>query len=544
MLWSQTRRLFPCRCFTIGALTVFAQPGQYLYTGSKTNITLNPGTYIITAYGAQGGYGAGGGGGLGAGMSAKFSFAEVTTLTLLVGGAGGGYIRPGGGGGAGGGGGGSFVVNGSTPLVIAGGGGGGGAATGGGAGVTNSNGSGGGAGGDAYGGGGGGGFLGGGADGSGGTGYIAVAAGGGGSGFLSGGGGGSGTEFAGSGGYGGGGGGGYVYPGGSGGGGGGCSGGVGGNGSADSGGGGGGSIIDSSAVAVLTRLSGVASPGGSPHGEIIITYPPALTGPPAHITASTGGTATFTADISGSPPFKYQWLFNGTNISGATNAQLSLANVSTTDLGFYSVTITNFAGSVTSAPAGLFIADLKWLAGLIVTGPAGTNFGLQATADLVTGGPWMTLTNISLPARPYIYIDYRSPTNPRQFYRLAATNMVANPATLDLKRFAGLVIQWPAGTNYDLQSLPVSGNVTNWTTLANFGQAAQPYIYGRLQFSDESANLPHRAGTGLQHPAHQGREPPFPAARRFSPLVYPARRRFFINGRSTGQTLPAPPIFP
>jgi hypothetical protein len=40
------------------------------------------------------------------------------------------------------------------------------------------------------------------------------------------------------------------------------------------GGGGGGSIIDSSAIMVLSEVSGVASPNGSPNGEIIINAVP------------------------------------------------------------------------------------------------------------------------------------------------------------------------------------------------------------------------------------------------------------------------------
>jgi PEP-CTERM motif len=53
----------------------------------------------------------------------------------------------------------------------------------------------------------------------------------------------------------------------------------GGGGNGDSGGsqgtgGGGGSIIDSSATMVLAEISGVASPNGSPNGEIIITAVP------------------------------------------------------------------------------------------------------------------------------------------------------------------------------------------------------------------------------------------------------------------------------
>ena len=38
-----------------GVLAGYAQTGQYLFTGSETTSTLNPGLYYITAYGAQGG---------------------------------------------------------------------------------------------------------------------------------------------------------------------------------------------------------------------------------------------------------------------------------------------------------------------------------------------------------------------------------------------------------------------------------------------------------------------------------------------------------
>jgi hypothetical protein len=38
----------------LGMLAGSAQTNKYLFSGSKTNITLNPGIYIITAYGAPG----------------------------------------------------------------------------------------------------------------------------------------------------------------------------------------------------------------------------------------------------------------------------------------------------------------------------------------------------------------------------------------------------------------------------------------------------------------------------------------------------------
>jgi len=251
----------------LGLLAGSAQTNKYLFSGSETNITLNPGTYVITAYGAPGGnlyYYGGIGGGLGAEMSAEFRFSASTTLTLLVGG-GGGYA------GTGGGGGGSFVVEGGTPLIIAGGGGGGGysggfgSSLGGSGNVSTSGGS---------------GVLGGGAGGTNGGGGGSYASGGGG-GFLGNGGSSAGTGggsfvtggYGGldGGGYGGGGGAFSVEGDGEGAGGGGFSGGGGG----DGGGGGGGSIIDSSEIAILNEVSGIASPEDSTNGEIIIIALPA-----------------------------------------------------------------------------------------------------------------------------------------------------------------------------------------------------------------------------------------------------------------------------
>jgi hypothetical protein len=255
-----------------GALASSAQTNQYLFTGSKRNITLNPGIYKITAYGAQGGTCPSGPGGLGAEMEAEFSFSGLTTLTLLVGG--GGARNPAGGSG-GGAGGGSFVVNGTVPLLVAGGGGGSAVGSGGGPGLTGTsgagssgpggtNGTGGGIG--QYGGGGGGGYLTGGGAPDALSGFPGIS-------FLSGGYGGPGNFYGGAGGYGGGAGGGYS----GGGGGGGYSGGGGGRygvATAGGGGGGGGSYISSNAIAIIAEVSGIASPDGSPNGEIIITAIP------------------------------------------------------------------------------------------------------------------------------------------------------------------------------------------------------------------------------------------------------------------------------
>jgi hypothetical protein len=112
--------------------TASGQTTIFSYTGTEMTFTFGPGTYGITAYGAQGGTGAipfNTAGGLGAEMSGEFYFSANTTLTLLVGGAGDGSGGGGGGGYSAGGGSGGY---GGGAGGYGGGGGGGGYSGGGG----------------------------------------------------------------------------------------------------------------------------------------------------------------------------------------------------------------------------------------------------------------------------------------------------------------------------------------------------------------------------------------------------------------------------
>jgi N-acetylneuraminic acid mutarotase len=155
---------------------------------------------------------------------------------------------------------------------------------------------------------------------------------------------------------------------------------------------------------------------GSRSGSSTLTVvsSPVISLQPTNNTVSPNGSVTLNVSASGGG-LSYQWQFNGTNITGATGASLAITNVSPANIGVYTVIVNNAAGSVTSTSVILTSVGIKMFAGIIVDGPLGSNYLIQATSNLLSG--WTTLTNLALPSQPYIFIDYNSPANSQQFYR-------------------------------------------------------------------------------------------------------------------------------
>jgi hypothetical protein len=85
--------------------------------------------------------------------------------------------------------------------------------------------------------------------------------------------------------------------------------------------------------------------------------PPSITTQPTNQTVVATTNVTLTVEAAGSGPLSYQWLLNGTNLSnngqfsGVTSPTLLIPYALPSQSGGYSVVVTNFAGSVTSAVA-------------------------------------------------------------------------------------------------------------------------------------------------------------------------------------------------
>lgn len=97
--------------------------------------------------------------------------------------------------------------------------------------------------------------------------------------------------------------------------------------------------------------------------------------------------------IEGTPPFYYQWRYNGTNLPGATDRDLALANLKQSQEGDYSLVVGNSFGSVTSSIIKLIVLD----ANLVVYSPTDDGAGSLRYALLaanVLGGGTVTFSNV------------------------------------------------------------------------------------------------------------------------------------------------------
>jgi hypothetical protein len=82
---------------------------------------------------------------------------------------------------------------------------------------------------------------------------------------------------------------------------------------------------------------------------------PFIISQPSDLTGALGGSVTLGVDAGGTPPLSYQWRFNGSPITNATNASLILTNLTTNQSGAYSVQVTNPSGSILSSNANLIV---------------------------------------------------------------------------------------------------------------------------------------------------------------------------------------------
>lgn len=148
--------------------------------------------------------------------------------------------------------------------------------------------------------------------------------------------------------------------------------------------------------------------------------PPGLFTQPLSQTNSPGATASFTVSAFGVLPLKYQWQFDGVNISGATDNTYTIANLQQSQSGSYNVIVTNKLGRISSSNAVLVIQTPYILQPILqnqtisISFPAllGTNYTIESSADLIH---WTPRTNFTATTPAVLFSD--PATNSFLFYR-------------------------------------------------------------------------------------------------------------------------------
>lgn len=128
--------------------------------------------------------------------------------------------------------------------------------------------------------------------------------------------------------------------------------------------------------------------------------PPTITTQPASQTVVAGNDPTFTVAAAGSPTPTFQWTLNGAPIAGATNASLTLVNVTAANAGTYRATATNSKGSVTSSPATLAVVippvvTTQPVSRTVLTGSS-VSLGVVATGTPTLAYQW-ALNGVAIP---------------------------------------------------------------------------------------------------------------------------------------------------
>jgi len=128
------------------------------------------------------------------------------------------------------------------------------------------------------------------------------------------------------------------------------------------------------------EVSGTCSPPtNSSPATLVVNTPPSITSQPASLTNGFGTTATFSVRATGTG-LTYQWLRNGTNltdggnVSGATTATLTLANVTSSDASTnYTVLVSGTCNPPATSSAATLDVRLLIAFQLLSTQPPGTN---------------------------------------------------------------------------------------------------------------------------------------------------------------------------
>jgi hypothetical protein len=216
----------------------------------------------------------------------------------------------------------------------------------------------------------------------------------------------------------------------------------------------------------------------------VAAQPPTILTQPEDDTVYAGQKAQFTVQADGSAPLSYQWYNGSSAVPGATNSSYSFPTTPGEDGESFTVVVTNFVGSVTSAVAGLSVST-----GLLIDAPLTSitrEAGSAAAFEIVAEG-----------AEPITYQWYDSDSNPIP----GATNNVLwlynVQLTNDSDTYYVAIINPYTSINSDPATLNVQARAVSVATngYAQVVIADGPVAYWRLDEANGSSDAVDAVGS-------------------------------------------------
>jgi hypothetical protein len=194
---------------------------------------------------------------------------------------------------------------------------------------------------------------------------------------------------------------------------------------------------------------------------------PVVAGSFGAVTRNIGQILTLTVSATGTAPLAYQWSKNGTAVSGATAATLTVASVTALDAGNYSCAVTNSAGTTIS---GVFAVTINATAATVtLAGLTATYSGAPRTVTATTSpfGLAVTITyngSANAPTAAGSYAVVATISDASYTGRAEGTLVIARaPQSIAL---APLPATLTAGTAFALSGTATSGGPVTFTVLA------------------------------------------------------------------------------
>ena len=214
--------------------------------------------------------------------------------------------------------------------------------------------------------------------------------------------------------------------------------------------------------------------------------PPSVLVPPQNQIVFLRSNATFSATIGGSPTLYYQWRKDGTNLVGATATNYTIASVTTNQVGYYDVVVTNVYGAITSTPPAALLVSPSLLSPYV--GAVGL-WGQQATLSVSAWGSgtltyqWYKAGQAITDATNSILVFPTVQISDAGAYSVVVTSvygsvtnmpadLVVNPAEVSIALYAGITIHGTVGYSYGIEYTTNLQNAT-WLNLTNI-TLAQP----------------------------------------------------------------------